>query len=110
MNPACLIPEIAATYRKHGWTLRRILLSENARQAAENVLPKHGADVIVETAEINALWFSRCSGANGEAWELRRVNDAPFALFENFPLGESEEVREAKRREIERRMQEKSKK
>jgi hypothetical protein len=60
----------------------------------------------VETQEatIDALWFSRASHAQREAWELRLVAENPYALFETFAVDESEEEREAVRREMEARM------
>ena len=70
-----------------------------------------GATVLLESlpvheATVDALWFSRASQKNREAWELRLVAETPYALFEAFELEESEEQREEVRREMEARMRE----
>jgi hypothetical protein len=93
------IQDILSIYQKHGWTLRRVLLSAS--------LKKHlaGFNFEAETveSEIDAAWFSRPSGEK-EAWELRRLNQTPFALFETFDEEDEEEVREEIRREMEARL------
>lgn len=98
------IREILSLYNKHGWSLRRVLLSERLekRLAAE-------ADTLFGTAEqissdIDAAWFARSSRHNHEAWELRHLSETPFALFEAFGEDTAEADREAKRREIEDRL------
>lgn len=60
--------------------------------------------VTVEPAPLDALWFSRPSTNQREAWELRLVAESPFALFETFEPDETEEQREEMRREMEARM------
>jgi hypothetical protein len=97
------ITEILATYQKHGWRLRRILLSPETRQAiAQEESTFEGAPV--ETAGMDALWFSRISDAKREAWELRLIAETQYALFETFEADESEEAREDVRREMEARL------
>jgi len=61
----------------------------------------------VEDSEIDALWFSRPSQGQREAWELRLVATTQYALFENFEADEVEEAREELRREMEARMRSK---
>ncbi|MGD9561555.1 MAG: hypothetical protein AB7F88_04710 [Pyrinomonadaceae bacterium] len=78
------IEQILSQYTKHGWTLRRVLLSEQVRKH----LP--GIDERFEKAEISAseldgLWFSRSSRPGITAWELRHLAETPFALVENVP-------------------------
>ena len=103
MNQIDRLLEIVTTYQKHGWSLRRILLS-----AEVGSLPEHQslANVEVETAAIDAVWFSRPSHEQREAWELRLVADTPYALFETFEKDETEEQRAEMRREMETRMRE----
>ena len=60
--------------------------------------------VKVEDASIDALWFSRPSHNNREAWELRLLAETQYALFENFEADETEEQREEARREMEARL------
>lgn len=97
--------EIRRQYEKHGWTLRRVLLSD----AAENfsALENSFGDVAVVSSDINALWFSRVA-PGGEAWELRRLSGAPFALVATFPIGTSESARKERLNEMEKAVAAKS--
>jgi hypothetical protein len=102
-----LLKEIVDTYRKHGWQLRRLLLrpetrSELAAESASDSLPL--PDAQIEEAAVDALWFSRASHEEREAWELRLLAENPFALFETFEKDEREEQREEMRREMEARL------
>lgn len=96
--------ETVATYRKHGWELRSALLqpatqSELAEQETEIL-----QDLNVREAPVDALWFSRPSHNNREAWELRLLAQTPYALFETFEPDETEEDRDDVKREMEARM------
>lgn len=100
------IAEILAQYEKHGWILRRVLLSDRLRvQLTDRLAELFGAAQIV-SAETDAVWFSRPSKA-GEAWELRRLSDVPYALFEIFSDEDDEEIREEARRELENLLEKK---
>ncbi len=76
------ITEILKIYKKHGWTLRRVLLSEelqnNLGETKELLFP--AADI--SSSDIDAAWFSRASDGSRETWELRHLNETPFALLE----------------------------
>ena len=107
MNDSDLIKEIVSTYRKHGWQLRRVLLRPETRatldaEHAFDSLSLH--DVHADEGTIEALWFSRASYEEREAWELRLLSENPFALFETFEKDEREEQREEMRREMEARL------
>jgi hypothetical protein len=105
MNPLELIQEIIATYQRHGWQLRCVLLRPETRAALfahEEVF----ASASFDEAEFDALWFARPSHAGREAWELRLIAEQRYALFEAFEGDESEEDREEVRREMEKRMRE----
>ncbi|HEX8368601.1 MAG TPA: hypothetical protein VF604_08670 [Pyrinomonadaceae bacterium] len=99
------ILEIISQYKKHGWTLRRVLLSDELRVRAYNELVALSTDGAVEfvSADVEAAWFSRPS-PTGEAWELRRLSTTPFALFEVFDADDEEEAREEARKEMETRL------
>jgi hypothetical protein len=97
------IAEILAQYKKHGWILRRVLLSDDLRAHLDNESGELFGDAPIIASPLNAVWFSRCS-KNGEAWELRRLSETPYALFEMFSEEDEEEVREEARREMEARM------
>jgi len=104
MSQMDLLLEILATYQKHGWVLRRALLTTEAEQTF--IDRSALSDASVERSTINALWFSRPSHEKREAWELRLVSEAPYALFETFENDETEEQREDVRKEMEARMRE----
>ncbi len=94
--------EILKQYEKHGWTLRRVLLS-GAPEDFSSLENLFGAPVV--SSAINALWFSRAAANGGEAWELRRLSVAPFALVKVFGAADDETTREKIRRETETEME-----
>ncbi|HKG46080.1 MAG TPA: hypothetical protein VKB02_05105 [Pyrinomonadaceae bacterium] len=101
MKNADLFIELTATYRKHGWQLRRVLLRPETLVELQSQLPN---DVPVKEATVDALWFSRPSHNNREAWELRLLAQTQYALFETFEADETEEDREDLRLEMEARL------
>ena len=104
MNQLERIPEIIATYRKHGWRLRRVLLRPETRAALADDDVMIFEDALLQESEVDALWFARASHAGREAWELRLIAETPYALFETFEADEAEEDREEVRREMEARL------
>src|SRR5688572_29610910 len=92
MSRENLIREILATYEKHGWQLRRALLRPETRAAITGGGLLNQAQV--EESEIDALWFSRASHGQREAWELRLIATTQYALCETFEADEMEEARE----------------
>ena len=104
MNQLEHFKEIVASYRKHGWQLRRVLMCEETRgHFAESSEPGFEG-LIAEVAEVDALWFARPSHAGREAWELRHVSETPYALFEAFEADVSEELRSEMLRDMEARL------
>src|ERR1041385_5461632 len=101
MGNADLFTELTATYRKHGWQLRRALLRPETRVELQSLLPD---DLLIKEAEFDALWFSRPSHNDREAWELRLLAQTQYALFETFEADETEEERDDVRLEMEARM------
>jgi hypothetical protein len=105
MNYSDLVKDIVNTYQKHGWQWRRVLLrpeNQNDFNAAFDEQTRN--PLSIEASSLDALWFSRPSHEEREAWELRLVSDNPFALFETFEKDETEEQREEMRREMEARL------
>jgi hypothetical protein len=100
MSRSELAREIIATYRKHGWEPRRALLRETSQDEVSSVLE---GQIEIAPAPIDAIWFSRPSSNQREAWELRLIEESPYALFETFPADLSEEERERLRKEMEER-------
>ena len=106
MRKTGLFMELVATYRKHGWELRTALLQPATRGELESQEAGLLNNVTVREAEIDALWFSRPSHNNRDAWELRLLTQTPYALFETFEPEETEEERDEVRQEMEARMRE----
>ena len=106
MRKTGLFMELVATYRKHGWELRTALLQPATRGELESQEAGLLNNVTVREAEIDALWFSRPSHNNRDAWELRLLAQTPYALFETFEPEETEEERDEVRQEMEARMRE----
>lgn len=62
--------------------------------------------VIPEASPVDAIWFTRPSHAGREAWELRLIDDTPYALFETFEKDCDEELREEMLRDMQVRLAE----
>ena len=104
MNPAELAREIIAVYQKHDWKLQRVLLRPEARAKITSDEAQIFEGASIHEGSIDALWFSRPSYGNREAWELRWLSETQYALFETFEKDEAEEAREEVRREMEARL------
>ena len=102
MKSADLFTEITATYRKHEWQLRSALLRPETRVELQSQL----SELPVKEAIFDALWFSRPSHNDREAWELRLLAQTQYALFETFEADETEEDRDDVKLEMEARMRE----
>jgi hypothetical protein len=104
MNTANLFLELVATYRKHGWELRSALLQPATLAELQSQESELLGTVTVREAEFDALWFSRPSHNNREAWELRLLAQTQYALFETFEADEMEEERDDVKKEMEARL------
>lgn len=100
------ILEIIRLYTKHDWNLRRILLTSELRKELGDSLSSACDGSTIIDSEIDAVWFSRQSGKDNEAWELRRLDESPYALFEIFDADDEEQVREEIRSEMEQKLRE----
>ena len=85
------VGEIIAQYEKHGWILRRALLSAESISLPGSPIGK----TEIVPSDFEALWFSRRSRPESEAWELRRLTGSPFALIAIIYAGMSREEIEA---------------
>jgi hypothetical protein len=103
MIGADLISEILSVYRKHGWTLRRVLLSEDLAGGLRDTEDLFGT-VETCTSPLDALWFSRASKGTLEAWELRYLSNTPYALVEVIERDTENDAREEIFAETEKRM------
>jgi hypothetical protein len=70
--------DIVTTYEKHGWVLRRVLLSHETRRRLTEI-PANAATI---ESDIDAAWFSRPPMAGEISWEIRSLGPTPFALVE----------------------------
>jgi hypothetical protein len=106
MKKANLFMEVVATYRKHGWELRSALMQPATLAELQSQEVQLLNRVDVRESEVDALWFSRPSAHDREAWELRLLEQTQYALFEAFEADETEIQREEVRLEMEARMRE----
>ena len=104
MKKSELFAEVLATYRKHGWVLKAALLHPYTHAELKTKQGSELESIAVKESSVDALWFSRPSHQNREAWELRLLSETQYALFENFEPDETEEQREEMRMEMEARM------
>jgi hypothetical protein len=104
MNQLDRFKETIASYRKHGWQLRRVLMCEQTRNLFKESggLDLYGIEPVV--IPVDAVWFSRPSHAGREAWELRLVDETAYALFDAFEPDIDDESREEKLQEMQARM------
>ena len=82
MIGADAIAEIVETYSKHGWVLRRVLLSAELKQQLGDGIAALFGEVPVSVSDIDAAWFSRPPKPGGVAWEVRHLSESPYALLE----------------------------
>ncbi len=83
------ISEILSLYKKHGWKLRRALLSETMRSKLTEK-DRHrlfGGNISTKQSQIDAVWFERSRKDGGVAWEIRLLSNSPLALCESLPKG-----------------------
>ena len=104
MTTANLFLELVATYRKHGWELRTAILQPATLAELNSQEVELLKNVPAKEAAFDALWFSRPSHNNREAWELRLLAQTQYALFETFEADETEEEREDVKLEMEARL------
>lgn len=104
MGHPALIEEILTLYRKHGWALRQVLLTEKSRQDLSGLLDGLFGETKISGFPKDAAWFSRPSGQDGEAWEIRLFSEAPYALIEVFGADQDEREREEIRRGMQQRL------
>jgi hypothetical protein len=97
------IDQILSQYSKHGWELRRVLLSERLLNAAPDIT---GAfeDIEIKPSELDGLWFSRSSRPGLTAWELRHLSRTPYALVENISDDSAEAETELALKQTETKM------
>ncbi len=78
------ITELLTTYKKYGWLLRRVLLTERSKAALGSQLRDIFGGVPVIAASIDAAWFSRPPKPGLNPWEIRHLSPHPYALVEHI--------------------------
>ena len=104
MTDLATVKLIIEQYAKHEWTVRRAALSTASIASVGAGLASLYADIEIEESPNEALWFSRRTLPDREAWELRRLSGSPFALVAVLDDSLPEDEREELLRETEHRM------
>lgn len=101
-----LYDTIAKQYEKFGFRLERCLMTAETLAALSATADQTDSflGVPVDEAPLDALWVSRPSAGQTEAWEIRLVSTTPLSLLEKIPAGASETVRQTKLKEMEARL------
>lgn len=100
------IREILSLYRKHGWILRHVLLSEELTKALSGSIDRLFTGSEIMPSALDALWFSRSSRPGSVAWEIRHLSESPFALVETIGSDFTDEERDEALRSAEIKMAE----
>lgn len=98
------INEILALYKKHGWTLRRVLISSALEKYLSTAIGEIFGEIEVVSSPLDAAWFSRPSRPKSETWELRHFSETPFALVEVINEGADDASVEETLRKTESKM------
>jgi len=77
------VRELIETYKKYGWILRRVLLTDALDKSLGSNKEQLFGDVPVNISDLDAAWFSRPPKSGPIAWEIRYLGDIPYALLEN---------------------------
>ena len=79
-----LVTEIIETYRRYGWILRRVLITDQLKTALGDDPRAIFGGVPVIASDIDAAWFSRPPQDGSTAWEVRHLSSNPYALLEHI--------------------------
>jgi hypothetical protein len=77
------IDRILAVYAKHGWILRRVLLTARLKEVLGDGARGLFQNADLVDSDIDAAWFSRPRVDGGVPWEIRHLSETPYALLEN---------------------------
>src|SRR4030095_9159226 len=104
MKKSDLFKELLTSYQNHGWVLKSALLQLYTHAELRANQASELESIPVKEAPVDALWFSRPSHQNRQAWELRLVSETQYGVFRNFEADETEEQRDEMRLEMEARL------
>ena len=74
------VRDIIGIYLRHGWTLRRVLLSAASRAALADKAAMMFGEAEILPSTVDAAWFSRGRTDGGTAWEIRYLGPVQYAL------------------------------
>ena len=76
------IGQILSQYERFGWKLHHALISPRLGQLLGNEVERTFDGCELKPSDLEAAWFSRPNNQGQTAWELRALDDNPFALVE----------------------------
>jgi len=76
------VRQILLQYERFGWKPERVLLSAETARTLETRVDEFFGTCEVRSSDIDAAWFSRPNNRGQTAWELRALNENPFAVVE----------------------------
>jgi hypothetical protein len=82
MIESSMIRSIIEQYERFGWELRRVLLTPGLRAKIGTAVGELFKNVEIKGSDLDAAWFTRAAKNGGTAWELRALQESPFALIE----------------------------
>lgn len=98
------IRSILQQYEKFGWRLQRVLLTPELKNGIGDKTEQLFPNVYVKDADLDAAWFTREAKHGGTAWELRALQESPFALIEVVDRDTSDDELESRLAEVEHRL------
>ena len=84
MIDAAGVRELIETYAKHGWILRRVLLSPPLDKALDKHKYQLFGEAPITNSDLDAAWFSRPPKSGDVPWEIRYLGNIPFALLQSM--------------------------
>lgn len=84
MMDAAEFRSIVDIFAKHGWVLRRVLLSGSLYKELAGQISADLAGLPVVERDLDAVWFSRPPADGPIAWEIRNLGSTPYALVEHL--------------------------
>lgn len=97
---------IISQYVKYGWQAQRVLLSDVLRNEIRERIGSVFGETQFIASDLDAVWFSRPATGGRVAWELRHLDNDPFALIEVIETSASPTEVESILRQTERRLRE----
>jgi hypothetical protein len=98
------IAAVISLYEKNGWLLRRLITAPENVVEMGKIASARTPPTPLRPGKMDAAWFSRPPSDGPTAWELRALDEAPYALLQFFD--ESSDELEQQLAEVELRLAE----